>query len=205
MINFKCESCGKSFSVNDNLAGRDTKCPQCKQKIIIPSPHSPYESNQSSIPVPPVADKPDSQGTAAVWQATAQIGQAARSFGQAVAETSTFTWLTDWEFQDIRVHKSYRQSYRSSFRTAIIACVLVSLIVLVIGFVASSSMKSDTLSLVVVWMFILFIIAILWCAMLQYLCSLRLRYELLIIKLDCMIETTKAARLYVENKESEKQ
>jgi len=51
MIFFRCESCGKSFSVNDNLAGLATKCPQCKQKITIPSPN---ESNPFSVSISPV-------------------------------------------------------------------------------------------------------------------------------------------------------
>jgi len=44
MINFKCE-CGKSYNVNDEMAGRTADCQQCGRKITVPSPKPPDESN----------------------------------------------------------------------------------------------------------------------------------------------------------------
>ena len=38
MINFECSNCGKSYNVNDELAGRAAKCQQCGQKITVPLP-----------------------------------------------------------------------------------------------------------------------------------------------------------------------
>ena len=203
MINFQCESCGKSYNVKDEMAGRTAPCQQCGQKITVPAPTQSDESSPFSVPVPPVSDNPYSQGTAAVWQAAAQIGQAAKSFGQAAAKSSIFSWLTDWEFQDVRVHKSYRQSYRSSYRATIIALVLGTFIFFATGLGIAFS-GSDKTAFVIGMVFIFFTIPIFWYATFKYLCSLRLKYELLIIKLDCMIETAKAARIYVENKELEK-
>ena len=48
MINFKCQ-CGKSYSVNDEMAGRTASCQQCGQKIIVPSPKP-----SGTVPVPPI-------------------------------------------------------------------------------------------------------------------------------------------------------
>ena len=38
MIAFNCPNCGKSFSVNDELAGRSGKCSVCKSPMIVPIP-----------------------------------------------------------------------------------------------------------------------------------------------------------------------
>jgi len=52
MINFKCESCGKSYNnVKDELAGRTGPCNQCGQQITVPVP--------TPTPVPsPIPDPP---------------------------------------------------------------------------------------------------------------------------------------------------
>ena len=36
MIHFRCEHCGQSFSLKDELAGKKGNCPKCKQFVQIP-------------------------------------------------------------------------------------------------------------------------------------------------------------------------
>ena len=36
MINFKCDSCGKAFSVSDEMAGRKGKCKGCGKSLLVP-------------------------------------------------------------------------------------------------------------------------------------------------------------------------
>lgn len=38
MINFNCTSCGKAYSVADNLAGRKAKCKTCGTSVVVPEP-----------------------------------------------------------------------------------------------------------------------------------------------------------------------
>ena len=40
MISFSCNSCGKTFSVADELAGRKGKCKSCGAAIVVPQPQS---------------------------------------------------------------------------------------------------------------------------------------------------------------------
>jgi predicted Zn finger-like uncharacterized protein len=35
-IQFSCQNCSSEFAVNDDRAGRRTKCPQCGQRIVVP-------------------------------------------------------------------------------------------------------------------------------------------------------------------------
>lgn len=37
MISFNCPQCARVFTVNDDLAGRMTKCPACGQRLQVPS------------------------------------------------------------------------------------------------------------------------------------------------------------------------
>ncbi|MCL2119242.1 MAG: zinc ribbon domain-containing protein, partial [Planctomycetaceae bacterium] len=52
MIHFNCEQCGKSYNVNDTMAGRTAPCQQCGHELTVPPP-SPWET----VPVPPTAPK----------------------------------------------------------------------------------------------------------------------------------------------------
>jgi hypothetical protein len=51
MIRFACPKCQKIFQVDDNLAGRQAKCSQCKETISIPS-HSSTDSFDGTSPNP---------------------------------------------------------------------------------------------------------------------------------------------------------
>lgn len=48
MIRFNCENCGQKFKLSDRYAGRKSKCPKCKQPIVIP-PAGEESAQQSSI------------------------------------------------------------------------------------------------------------------------------------------------------------
>lgn len=37
MIAFICSHCGKTLQVQDQFAGRQTKCPTCKQPLVVPT------------------------------------------------------------------------------------------------------------------------------------------------------------------------
>ena len=38
MISFSCSHCGMKFKVKDEFAGRSSKCPTCKQPLVVPAP-----------------------------------------------------------------------------------------------------------------------------------------------------------------------
>ena len=38
MIHFSCSRCGQKFKVKPDFAGRSTKCPACKQALVVPQP-----------------------------------------------------------------------------------------------------------------------------------------------------------------------
>lgn len=50
MIGFACPGCRKTFEVNDEFAGRKTKCPKCGTFLRVPGP-----GGTTSTPVPPPA------------------------------------------------------------------------------------------------------------------------------------------------------
>lgn len=64
-ISFACDSCGKSFTVDDSLAGRKAKCKNCQAPIVVPGGDDP-------IPVAPMLD--DEPMTAEVVQAEVVSG-----------------------------------------------------------------------------------------------------------------------------------
>jgi DNA-directed RNA polymerase subunit RPC12/RpoP len=44
MIEFSCHSCGKEFSVKDELAGKKGKCAACGEAIVVPSPDIDFDA-----------------------------------------------------------------------------------------------------------------------------------------------------------------
>ena len=38
MIAFSCSQCGMKLTVQDQFAGRSSKCPTCKQPLVVPPP-----------------------------------------------------------------------------------------------------------------------------------------------------------------------
>ncbi len=40
-IDFSCQSCGQSYRVKDEFAGRTTKCRKCSQPVTVPEPAPP--------------------------------------------------------------------------------------------------------------------------------------------------------------------
>lgn len=59
-IAFSCEGCGKSFSVDDRLAGKRSRCKQCGHVFQIPGPSpaqpAPQRPARASDPAPPAFD-----------------------------------------------------------------------------------------------------------------------------------------------------
>lgn len=51
MIQFKCQRCGSSIKVADNLAGKKGKCPGCKETIEVPRPSSSPADELDLVPV----------------------------------------------------------------------------------------------------------------------------------------------------------
>ena len=39
MISFPCPHCGMKFQVKTHFAGRSSRCPTCKQPLIVPAPN----------------------------------------------------------------------------------------------------------------------------------------------------------------------
>ncbi|MFK7819128.1 MAG: hypothetical protein AB8G99_10445 [Planctomycetaceae bacterium] len=56
-IRYKCEECGVSMKIKDDLAGRNGKCPKCKHSFIIPPP-------ESEVPADDVPDSDAEPGEA---------------------------------------------------------------------------------------------------------------------------------------------
>ncbi len=56
MIAFTCPGCAKAFSVKDELAGRKTTCPKCRQPLIVPNASistTAPSSNEAGLPTTP--------------------------------------------------------------------------------------------------------------------------------------------------------
>ena len=49
MIKFKCIYCGQRIAVNDDLAGRNGKCPTCRHQLRVPKPVQTTPSNSMDI------------------------------------------------------------------------------------------------------------------------------------------------------------
>jgi hypothetical protein len=58
MIHFDCPTCGQTFQVKDEHAGRRTNCPKCHQGIQVPAAQSP--AIKAGAPSPSSASQPDS-------------------------------------------------------------------------------------------------------------------------------------------------
>lgn len=52
MINFKCPSCSKSFSVGQEACGRKTSCPKCNKKFRIPNEQEHHPENKNDFDNP---------------------------------------------------------------------------------------------------------------------------------------------------------
>ena len=50
MITFTCESCGKSFSVPEEYAGRSARCKGCGAKVVVPLPEAVIVADESPRP-----------------------------------------------------------------------------------------------------------------------------------------------------------
>ena len=50
MIEFKCDSCGKTFTVPDEYAGRSARCKGCGAKVIVPMPAATLLTDEAPKP-----------------------------------------------------------------------------------------------------------------------------------------------------------
>src|SRR5205823_1586742 len=57
MICFSCTQCAMKFQVKDEFAGRSTKCPTCKQPIVVPTP---VAETKAFVPKDALAGTPSS-------------------------------------------------------------------------------------------------------------------------------------------------
>jgi len=130
--------------------------------------------------------------------ASQMMGQISRKIKVAPDQESLISWLFDFEFQDIRIHRFCRLAYKSAFIRTIGFLILGTIGILIAGFIMIYAQPEPQSRVIftVVW---LFGIVFFWYCIYLYLLRLRMNYEERIIKLDCMIETTKAAQLYAEN------
>ena len=131
---------------------------------------------------PPFAQPPHDSPSSEVMQAHAQ--QATETF---------FSWIFDFAFQDIRIHTVILWFCRIFYALSVIATICSGLWATFMLFVALS--YSNAL--------ILLGIPIVWLGVVLSIFLARLYFELIIIVLDWIVETTKAARLYIENNKKE--
>ena len=62
-ISFRCPSCGKTFKVGEDLAGKRAKC-NCGQVFKIPAPAQPAPAQPAATPPAPVPPTQPAQGPA---------------------------------------------------------------------------------------------------------------------------------------------
>jgi len=126
---------------------------------------------------------------------TTQIIRSASQIGQA-ASTSVFSWLTDFAFRDIRLHVVNLYTCRVFY----VLCWVVS----VIGGLQMTyylfKLTSDVSIPFVGNFAILFGLPLVWLCVAFSIFVARLYCEFWIILYDWMVETTKAARIYIEEK-----
>lgn len=77
MISFSCAYCAMKMRVDDTFAGRATKCPTCKQPLIVPVP----EKTQAYVPKDQIDGTPSSVAHAGL-EGGITLGQAAAGAGQ---------------------------------------------------------------------------------------------------------------------------
>ena len=111
-----------------------------------------------------------------------QIGQAIRTLAQP--QGSFISWLCDFSFQDIRAHRANLWICRGSY-------IWSWVILILLGISASIAL--------VFTLFGIFAIPLVWVFVAYFIYCSRLRCERKIIELDWKVETTKAARIYIEN------
>jgi len=115
--------------------------------------------------------------------------QAASTRSQLVSG-SIFSWLLDFAFKDIRVHIVNRIIVCIEY---VIGCIVAILLGLAITFSCLNEFsKGEGVSNI-------FVIPFVWLGVALTIIQIRLWCEILVIVLDWIVETTKAARLYMEN------
>ncbi len=97
-IRFNCRHCGQRLSVADNKAGTASRCPKCRQPIVVPTTSSPPASGPIvSAPAPPAPTStiplpPQANASSAVAQGgtrpTDALAAPAESPGSATSKTS---------------------------------------------------------------------------------------------------------------------
>ncbi len=56
MLLCQCEHCDKRFQVNDELAGKRIRCPQCRQAIAVPLSSEPSAAMPTTVAGPHYAE-----------------------------------------------------------------------------------------------------------------------------------------------------
>ena len=142
---------------------------------------SPFSAQNESVPSPAAA-------------LADQAAQAVRTHGQRAAK-SAMLWLFDFAFRDIRIHVVNLWLCRVIYVLCWIA-VVISALWGTFGCFRLASEVDNPLP-------ILFI-PLVWLSVLIQIFFIRLFLEFCIVLLDWMVETSKAARLYIEEKSGEK-
>ena len=106
-----------------------------------------------------------------------------------VSAGSFFKWLFDFAFEDIRIHTAALWFCRIGYILLWIGAILVGLWVTYLTFRASE----------VFGPLILIAVPFQWFFVLLYMIMTRLYFEGFLIVFDWIVETTKAARIYIEN------
>ena len=215
MITFRCQNpnqhCSKTFTVQDEHAGRKANCPICGFRNTVPanetipedsdfesmfeskyepeydqSSYSSYSSytheeppapKKTSAPKPPKTPKPQAAYTRS-QQASGSIF------------SSIVSWLLDFAFKDIRVHIVNRIIVCIFY---VIGCIAAILCGLGMTFSHLNEFSNGE------GVNNIFVIPFVWIGVALAIIHIRLFWELFILLLDWIVETTKAARLYMEN------
>jgi hypothetical protein len=132
-------------------------------------------------------------------QATPQTKEKSHTKQSAVSiALSAKSWLLDFAFQDLRLPIFNLWACRILY---VICCVAA-----ILGGMATTAMLVETIDGFIAWVIVFFIILpLIWISVALSIIAARLFCEWYIIVFDWIIETTKAARLYVEQSEQNKE
>lgn len=152
-----------------------------------------------TIPPQVVVDHSESQTT---HKAYSQVGESLKQVGQSLkqvsepARSSIFSWLQDYSFRDIRYHIINLWICRILYVIGLIALafafIALSGLIILEAFRGLSHSSGASLLL-------LLLIPVLCIILFFAVCYMRIVLEFLVVLTDWMVETTKAAKIYIEN------
>jgi hypothetical protein len=91
MIRYKCDSCGSSLNIKDELAGTQGKCPKCKTPFTVPSP----PAQEHAAPPPPAAPPASRTAEAPAPKRPARVASSPAAAGGDDAEFDPVAFLMD--------------------------------------------------------------------------------------------------------------